>query len=83
MAAQEKPIKKLNSIDNVVRLLGAAVVVMSINVGAASKMNPDYPALPEPVTNNAVASVNTSEGYFYKRNGRKSRIYIFYIFFIL
>jgi hypothetical protein len=64
MAAQEKPIKKLNSIANVVRLLGAAVVVMSINVGAASKMNPDYPALPEPVTNNAVASVNTSEGYF-------------------
>ncbi|QHJ11509.1 N-acetylneuraminate epimerase [Paraglaciecola mesophila] len=64
MAAREKPIKTLKLITNVVKGLGAAVMVMSISLGATSKMNSNYPALPEPVSNNAVASVNTSQGHF-------------------
>lgn len=59
-----KSTKKPISVGLFICTLGATLILISANVSALTKKDISYPALPEPVTNNAVASVDTENGHF-------------------
>jgi hypothetical protein len=59
-----KRVKKSMSVGLFLKSLGTAVMVISASANGESKVNEHYPVMPEPVTNNAVASVDTENGHY-------------------
>lgn len=63
-------VNSATSVSLFIKSLGAAVMILSAsaigvqNANAESKIKGRYPAMPEPVTNNAVVKVDTENGHF-------------------